>query len=172
MTNVQDLAHWLSREGANCQKHIDCADAIESLTKELEAEQGKSAKARLHEMDNIRLTTERDDLGDDLAQAKRYIVTLTAERDALEVECEKIKMDWSQDAARLTAENLELTAEMADQGPCINGLRDKVSALGADAARYRWLREAATEELEEYATVMPGQFDDYVDASIAKESKT
>ena len=35
---------------------------------------------------------------------------------------------------RLTAENEQLASEMADQGPCINGLRDKVVSLTAENA--------------------------------------
>ena len=34
----------------------------------------------------------------------------------------------------LTAENEQLASEMADQGPCINGLRDKVVSLTAENA--------------------------------------
>ena len=42
-----------------------------------------SALKRCHEenLKDLRLIAERDDLGDDLAHAKRYIETLTAERD-------------------------------------------------------------------------------------------
>jgi len=63
---------------------------------------------------------------------------------------------WATDAEIASADALEtLTAE-----------RD---ALAKDAVRYRWLREATTEELGAYATVMPGQSDNYIDAAIAKE---
>jgi len=106
---------------------------IERLTAERDAIQATLDGAKLFEQSHRhaltvidRLEFERDDLGDDLAQAKRYIETLTAERDAMIL----------------------------------------------DAARYRWLREATTDELEEYANVMPVQSDDYVDEAIAKESKT
>jgi hypothetical protein len=34
---MKELSDWLRREGANCQKHIDCADALERLTAERDA---------------------------------------------------------------------------------------------------------------------------------------
>ena len=32
MKDYSELANWLMREGASCQKHIDCANAIKELT--------------------------------------------------------------------------------------------------------------------------------------------
>ena len=37
---TKELSDWLRREGANCQKHIDCADALERLTTERDAYKG------------------------------------------------------------------------------------------------------------------------------------
>lgn len=47
----------------------------------------------------------------------RYMDTCNEAADALE---------------RLTAENAQLIGEMADQGPCINNLRDKIVGLTAE----------------------------------------
>lgn len=49
---------------------------------------------------------------------------------------------------RLTAENAQLTSEMADQVPCINALRDKVVALTAEVNKLR------TDAMEQTNTVM------------------
>jgi chromosome segregation ATPase len=51
------------------KKCIEAADALESLT------------------------AERDDLGDDLAQARRYIETLTTERNAYQIAADKMAME-------------------------------------------------------------------------------
>jgi hypothetical protein len=53
------------------------------LTAELAAEQGKSAKARLHEMENIRPTAEHNELQDTFAVSLLRVKQLEAERDAL-----------------------------------------------------------------------------------------
>ena len=102
----------------------ECADALERLTAELETEQGKSAKARLHEMENIRLTSERDaayktnevlrgDIANPPSDVQEFVLNkynffgVVAERDALQATLDDM-MKAMADVKRLTAENAAL----------------------------------------------------------------
>jgi hypothetical protein len=89
--------------------------------------------------EKTRLTDERDALKEGLDGWHKRYLDCEVERDALEVECEKIKMDWSQDAARLIAERNEYQIAADKQAMAHKVERDalgmKIDALALDAAR-------------------------------------
>ena len=69
---MKELIERLKRTEYDDLDACKAAAALERLTAELETEQGKSAKARLHEMENIRLTAERDELAKDAERVRVY----------------------------------------------------------------------------------------------------
>ena len=64
MNKYGELEYWLRRDGANCQKHVDCADAIVALQTQLteaneradELGADKGTYFRLYEQACIRMT--------------------------------------------------------------------------------------------------------------------
>ena len=79
----------MQREGWATDNEIAAADALERMGAEND---GHKISIECYQAQVDDLTAERDDLGDDLAQAKRYIETLTTERDQLLQSAERVRV--------------------------------------------------------------------------------
>jgi hypothetical protein len=141
----EDEIRSYAREAADALERLNAANAvlaeeIADYTKENVVLTATLDGAKLFEQSHKhaltvidRLESERDDLGDDLAQAKRYIETLTDERDTY------IEL-WRKALIERDAYQIAADKQAREHKVERDALSIQIDALEKDAARYRWLR--------------------------------
>lgn len=59
VSETQEMAHWLERDGANCQRHIDCAQEMRRLEAEVEQLRVQLAGCGVAAMQNTEASKEQ-----------------------------------------------------------------------------------------------------------------